>query len=63
MAAGDWFDEIRYDSHERRPRKVLAPHFHMKLRSAFKGVPAAALEEIESVIDNYLETIKGVIET
>jgi hypothetical protein len=60
---GDWFDEIRYDSHERRPRKVLAPHFHMKLRSSFKGAPAAGLEEIKSMIDNYLETIQRTIET
>jgi hypothetical protein len=58
----DSFDEIRYDSHERRPRKVLAPHFHMKLRSSFKTAPAAGFEEIKSVIDNYLETIQGVIE-
>ena len=34
----DWYDEIRYDSHDRRRgRKVLAPHFHMKIRCTFKA--------------------------
>ena len=59
----EWFDEIRYDSHERRQRKVLAPHFHMKLQSSFKGEPTAALEQIKSMIDNYLQEIQEVIET
>ena len=59
----DWFDEIRYDSHERRPRKILAPHFHMKIRSSFKGEPGAGLEQIKSIIDNYLQENQEVIET
>ena len=59
----EWFDEIRYDSHERRPRKVLAPHFHMKLRSSFKGKPGTGLEQIKSIVDNYLQEIQEVIET
>lgn len=59
-----WFDEIRYDSHERRrSRKVPGPHFHMKLQSSFKGDPGAALEQIKSMIDNYLQKIQEVIET
>jgi hypothetical protein len=60
----DWYDEIRYDSHDRhRGRKTLAPHFHMKLRSAFKADATAAVEEIRSIIDNYLSRIQQVIET
>ena len=62
--SGDWFDEIRYDSHDRhRGRKVVAPHFHMKLRSAFKGDADAGVEEIRSMIDNYLQDIQEVIDT
>jgi hypothetical protein len=31
----DWYDKIRYDSHEiRKEKDTKAPHFHMKLLSA-----------------------------
>ncbi len=59
----DWYDEIRYDSHEiRRGKDTLAPHFHMKLRSGFKGDANAAVEEIQSIIDNQVKPIEGVLE-
>ena len=32
-----WYDEIRFDSHDRiRGRDTLAPHLHVKLKSSFK---------------------------
>ena len=58
-----WYDEIRYDSHEtRKGRETLAPHFHLKLRSAFKDSPDRCVEEIRRIIDNHLEPIRDVIE-
>ncbi|HYR83654.1 MAG TPA: hypothetical protein VE422_06220 [Terriglobia bacterium] len=58
-----WYDEIRHDSHElRKGREVLAPHFHMKLRSGLKDSPDRCVEEIRRIIDNYLEHIREVIE-
>src|SRR2546428_4645965 len=58
LQSDDWYDEIRYDSHERKKgRSVLAPHFHLKLRSAFKGDAGRAIEEIKEIIDNYVNTI------
>jgi len=58
---GEWYDEIRYDSHERRGgRLALAPHLHLKLRSVFKGDLDAAVAEIKAFIDNSLEGIQKV---
>ena len=35
---GRWYDEIRYDSHERkRGGKIPVPHLHVKLQSGLKG--------------------------
>ncbi len=47
--AGDgWYDEIRYDSHDTRAgRLLLAPHLHLKIRSAMKQGVEAAVAEIE----------------
>ncbi len=59
---GDWYDEIRYDSHEfKRGRDVEAPHFHMKLHSQFKSNLDAAVEEIKGLIDNQVEEIAKVL--
>ena len=58
---GEWYDEIRYDSHEKqRGRKALAPHFHLKILSGLKTDKDSAVEEIRSLIDNYLEKIEEV---
>jgi hypothetical protein len=60
---GDWYDEIRYDSHEtRKSRLEVSPHFHLKLMSNFKLDTDAAVEEIKKVIDNYVSSISVVIE-
>ena len=59
----DWYDEIRYDSHEiRKGKDTQAPHFHMKLRSAYKSNDNAAVEEIQSIINNHVKQIEGVLE-
>jgi hypothetical protein len=63
QGAGDWHDELRYDSHDRRRgHKSLSPHFHMKMGSAFKSDSDSAVEEIKGIIDNYVEQIKGVLD-
>lgn len=60
---GEWYDEIRYDSHDqKRGRTVLAPHFHMKVSSRFKPDTGKAIEEIKEIIDNYLKGIGEVLE-
>ena len=59
---GNWYDQIRYDSHEqKRGQSVLAPHFHLKVRSAFKPETGKAVEEIKGIIKNHLETIAEVL--
>ena len=59
---GNWYDQIRYDSHEqKRGQSVLAPHFHMKIGSAFKPDTGKAVEEIKEIIENHLETIAKVL--
>ena len=59
---GNWFDEIRYDSHDgRHGRKEIAPHFHMKVRSPFKNDSAEAVEEIKFLIDNEIDRLRKVI--
>jgi hypothetical protein len=59
----DWYDEIRYDSHEiGKGKDTAAPHFHMKLRSAFKDDADAAVEEIQFIINNQVKQITGVLE-
>ena len=63
QAANQWYDELRYDSHDRRRgRKFVAPHFHMKLGSAFKSDTDMAVEEIRAIIDNYLKDIQEVLD-
>lgn len=55
-----WYDEVRYDSHEiRRGRKILAPHLHMKLASAFKD-PKEGEEELKQIIDRILPELKEI---
>ncbi len=60
---GEWYDEIRFDSHEQsHGRKNVAPHFHIKISTRFKNDPAEAIEEIRIFIDNHLSSILGVID-
>ena len=61
-AGHGWYDEIRYDSHDRRAgRLLLAPHLHLKIRSAMKQGVDAAVAEIKRIIDNDLEGIERVV--
>jgi len=58
---GDWYDEIRYDSHEvRHGRRVFAPHLHIKIASAPKEDVEAAIAELERIVDNSLEGIEQI---
>ena len=60
---GGWYDEIRYDSHDRvKGQRRLVPHFHMKLRSALKLDGYQAIQEIKDIIASQLPGIAGVIE-
>lgn len=57
----DWHDEIRYDSHEiKRGRRVLAPHFHMKLATPYKERDQGE-GELREVIDRILPQLKEII--
>ena len=57
-----WYDEIRHDSHEStKGRKILAPHFHVKLQCAFRNSADQGVEEIKSIIDNYLDVLREMI--
>lgn len=59
---GGWYDEIRYDSHDRtRGKTVVAPHFHLKIQSPFKNDADAAVEEIKRIIDNQIDNINSLV--
>lgn len=63
MEGRDWYDEVRYDSHERkRGRRMELPHFHIKVRGSRKslGEANADLREIiDSVVPHILEVTEG----
>lgn len=60
---GEWYDEIRYDSHEwKKGHSVVSPHFYLKLRSARKADGAAAVEELKRIIDEHVDRIREVVE-
>ena len=57
--ADGWYDEARYDSHDRTRGKFQeAPHFHLKLRSPFKTETDAAEQEIRDIIEKELASIE-----
>ena len=59
---GGWYDEIRYDSHEKKKgRKILAPHFHVKFRCELKDSVERVVVDVHHFIDEYLETLKKVM--
>ena len=61
--SGAWYDEMRFDSHDRiKGKDTLAPHFHMKLRSTFKGDLQRAIDGIQSIIDLHLARLQEVID-
>jgi hypothetical protein len=56
-----WYDEVRYDSHDRtRGRYQKAPHFHMKMRSAFKADTGSAEAELWDIIRKELPRIEAI---
>jgi hypothetical protein len=56
-----WYDELRYDSHDRtRGRYQMAPHLHLKVRSAFKADTNQAESEIRGIIESELFRIEAV---
>jgi hypothetical protein len=58
-----WYDEVRYDSHERkRGNDVEVPHFRMKLKTGFKEDAGKAVEEIKAIIDNYVQKLEDAIQ-
>lgn len=57
-----WYDEVRYDSHEwKKGVNILAPHLHMKIRCAFKDSVDEGVEELKSIIDNYVKVLKETV--
>jgi hypothetical protein len=59
---GDWYDEIRYDSHERKGgHRRLQPHLHIKIKSSLQE--AADIENrIKKIIDLYVPKLKELAE-
>jgi hypothetical protein len=58
---GEWYDQVTYDSHERKKgRLVAAPHFHLKVKSAFKKDADRAVAEIRTIIENELPLIAEI---
>ena len=60
---GGWYDEIRYDSHDRmKGKRAMAPYFHIKIQSALKQDSDAAIREIKEIIESHVPGIAGVVE-
>lgn len=59
MEDRDWYDEVRYDSHERkRGRRIELPHFHIKVRGSRRSpeeANAALKEIVDSIVPQLLE--------
>lgn len=58
----DWYDEVRYDSHERKRGKMLdLPHFHVKLHGSPKD-PKQAESDLMEIIDDFVPKLLEVTE-
>lgn len=58
----DWYDEVRYDSHERkRGQRVELPHFHVKLHASPKD-PDQAESGLMEIIDDLVPKLLEVTE-
>jgi hypothetical protein len=58
----DWYDEVRYDSHEVKRRKRLKlPHYHIKLRGDYREREEAE-ESLKQIIDDVVPQILEVTE-
>lgn len=59
----DWYDEVRYDSHERKGKNQLKlPHYHIKLRGDYSNRQQAEARLME-IIDEIVPMILGVTES
>jgi hypothetical protein len=62
MEGRDWYDEVRYDSHERkRGKKTELPHFHIKVRGSRKS-PGNAKADLSEIIDSIVPQLLEVTE-
>ena len=58
----DWYDEVRYDSHERkRGKRMQLPHFHIKVRGRVKPSDQAEAD-LRQIIDEIAPRILEVTE-
>jgi len=58
----DWYNEIRYDSHEiKGGKKSVLPHFHLKIKSSFKE-PDVGKKELQEIIAIHLPKLRSVVE-
>jgi hypothetical protein len=59
----DWYDEVRYDSHEqKRGKKLELPHYHVKVRGSYKDhqqAEADLREIIDEIVPRILEVTEG----
>ncbi|MFC1715662.1 hypothetical protein ACFL6S_18490 [Candidatus Poribacteria bacterium] len=58
----DWYDEVRYDSHERkRGQRLELPHYHIKLRGDYK-TPGEAEADLIRIINDIVPQVLEVTE-
>ena len=59
----DWYDEVRYDSHERKKAKRLKlPHYHVKLRGDYvsrQQAEACLMKIIDRIVPQVLEVTES----
>lgn len=59
----DWYDEVRYDSHEVKRRKRLKlPHYHVKIRGDYSDREDAE-KRLKQIIDDIVPRILEVSES
>lgn len=58
----DWYDLIRYDSHEiRKGVLILSPYYHIKLKGSYKE-QEKVLNNLKKIIDGVLPNLAQIIE-
>ncbi|RLE43449.1 hypothetical protein DRJ19_02595 [Candidatus Woesearchaeota archaeon] len=58
----DWYDEIRYESHERRgSKKIIKPHIHIKLGTSFKPNKETIKKELSEIIEKIIPKLEDII--
>ena len=59
----DWYDEVRYDTHERKSgRRLRLPHYHVKIRGSYRDrqrAEASLVKIIDDIVPQIIEVAEN----